>query len=699
MIRVSIIGLKEKLNEIITKILKFGYFQPDEPKTPISNSRIEEARRELSITSEYIAIIKKLMEEARISLEPTGKMKFSGSWFEVSKKVYEEGEKIKEEYKNLLVEIKQLEEEENRLKENLKLLEPFKEIDESLEKLYNLEYFDMYIGIINEEQYKKLSRNNFLIEVKKLTNNKDQNLYATIIIAPKGEAEKIIKELKLKRLEVEGKGSLKSIYYEIQNKIENIGKILERERKILADKLKDKEEEIKEIYGKLLTLRDAFSLMSRARISEYFVQLEGYVPFKFYKKFGKSLEGEGILVSYTWPKKYEEEQPPTYVTNPPLVRPLQSILELYGTPSYWDISPEVFLTFTFPIIFGLMFPDVGNALLLLAFAIWFYNYYGKRKGSEANKNLGIVLIYSSIAAIITGLIAGEFFGSLPVGGLRELLNNPAAPYGPLHDIWPFPESIREVLSPIIPFGGQQSIINSIILVALFGAISLFGSSLLGLINVTRKRDFEVAVLEKLPILIIYTAPFILFIYGFFTNNYFNTEVMVLGAIKDVIFSPTSIDLSNQTNVIAMITVYLAVFGLLYNFIGKTILLKKHEKMTTGMAVGVGFIEGAFESAILLLSNTISFIRILVFALAHYYVLYAFSYLAFIAAGSTFNLLSIATNPASIVILLIGNLITTALEGLVVFIQTMRLHFYEMFSKFYEGRGKKYEPVKTYVLLQ
>lgn len=50
------------------------------------------------------------------------------------------------------------------------------------------------------------------------------------------------------------------------------------------------------------------------------------------------------------------------------------------------------------------------------------------------------------------------------------------------------------------------------------------------------------------------------------------------------------------------------------------------------------------------------------------------------------------------ILIIGNLLAIALEGLIVFIQDMRLHFYEMFSKFYEGRGRKFEPVMSYIEL-
>jgi len=61
--------------------------------------------------------------------------------------------------------------------------------------------------------------------------------------------------------------------------------------------------------------------------------------------------------------------------------------------------------------------------------------------------------------------------------------------------------------------------------------------------------------------------------------------------------------------------------------------------------------------------------------------------------------AIFLNPASDAILVIGNLLAIALEGLVVFIQDMRLHFYEMFSKFYEGRGRPFEPAVSYVNLE
>jgi len=141
--------------------------------------------------------------------------------------------------------------------------------------------------------------------------------------------------------------------------------------------------------------------------------------------------------------------------------------------------------------------------------------------------------------------------------------------------------------------------------------------------------------------------------------------------------------------------WVAEAGLIYNWLGRAMFNIKVESMPKGSALVNGFLEGAFDGAILLLSNTISFIRILVLAMAHYYVLYAFSYMGYLVAGQPASTLAVLASPLAIVILIIGNLLAAGLEGLIVFVQDLRLHFYEMFSKFYNGSGKKFEPVRAY----
>jgi V/A-type H+-transporting ATPase subunit I len=95
-----------------------------------------------------------------------------------------------------------------------------------------------------------------------------------------------------------------------------------------------------------------------------------------------------------------------------------------------------------------------------------------------------------------------------------------------------------------------------------------------------------------------------------------------------------------------------------------------------------------ETVMTFLTNTVSFSRVGAFALAHGGLSLAVYTLAGIvrdtAGGAVW----------SAVVIVLGNLLVLALEGLIVFVQCMRLEYYEFFSKFFEGGGKRYSPFRV-----
>lgn len=97
----------------------------------------------------------------------------------------------------------------------------------------------------------------------------------------------------------------------------------------------------------------------------------------------------------------------------------------------------------------------------------------------------------------------------------------------------------------------------------------------------------------------------------------------------------------------------------------------------GVAIGT-----LVESIMQLLINTISFVRVGAFALAHGGLSLAFV----IMAGATENIL------AGFLIMLLGNIIVILLEGLVVTIQTTRLVLFEFFIRFLRGSGRMFRPL-------
>jgi V/A-type H+-transporting ATPase subunit I len=92
----------------------------------------------------------------------------------------------------------------------------------------------------------------------------------------------------------------------------------------------------------------------------------------------------------------------------------------------------------------------------------------------------------------------------------------------------------------------------------------------------------------------------------------------------------------------------------------------------------------FEAIIGLLSNSLSYVRVGAFAVAHG------------GLSSAIFILAKLVGPESSVgywaVVALGNLFIVGFEGLIVGIQTMRLSYYEFFSKFFTGGGMRFDPL-------
>ena len=81
-----------------------------------------------------------------------------------------------------------------------------------------------------------------------------------------------------------------------------------------------------------------------------------------------------------------------------------------------------------------------------------------------------------------------------------------------------------------------------------------------------------------------------------------------------------------------------------------------------------------------MSNTVSFLRVGAFVLVH--------------AGMMMVVFSLAGANENPVVIVLGNVLVIALEGLLTGIQALRLEYYEMFSRFYIGDGNPFKPAKA-----
>jgi V/A-type H+-transporting ATPase subunit I len=131
-----------------------------------------------------------------------------------------------------------------------------------------------------------------------------------------------------------------------------------------------------------------------------------------------------------------------------------------------------------------------------------------------------------------------------------------------------------------------------------------------------------------------------------------------------------------------------IFGVLVMFSGFFRNMVEGHTLIEGKGVGgfamflVQSFMDLFETLISMLSNTLSFVRVGAFAVAH--------------GGLSLAIFSLAGEKPTIgfwITILIGNIFIIGFEGLIVYIQTMRLHYYEILGKFFHGGGMQFEPLK------
>jgi V/A-type H+-transporting ATPase subunit I len=136
-------------------------------------------------------------------------------------------------------------------------------------------------------------------------------------------------------------------------------------------------------------------------------------------------------------------------------------------------------------------------------------------------------------------------------------------------------------------------------------------------------------------------------------------------------------ISILASLIEPIALLAAAVGILWYFSGNIIRDGGNILANIGRSMAI-----LLESLVQLIINTLSFFRVGAFALAHVGLSLAF----IVLADATGSIL------AAIPVMIVGNIIIIALEGLVVSIQTTRLVLFEFFIRFLHGSGRIFRPL-------
>ena len=330
-----------------------------------------------------------------------------------------------------------------------------------------------------------------------------------------------------------------------------------------------------------------------------------------------------------------EKSPPIKLKTSRIASPYKFYLEMYGVPKYNEMDPTLFIAITYTILFGAMFGDFGHGIVLsIAGAVMY-----KLKGLDVGK----ILVPCGISSAIFGIIFGSCFG------FEDAFN------GMYKALFALDEKPIEVMG--------RNILDVIIASVAVGAILLMTAICLNIYSSFRQKNMSKALFSPNGIAgLVFYATLCIGIASIFVLN---------------------VNIFNIFTILFLIVVPI-VLMFLAEPLGKLVMKDKYWKPESwGEYCLQNFFE-MFESLLSYLSNTMSFLRVGAFVMVHA----GMMEVVFTLVG----LLGGAGSIGGILVLIFGNLFVIALEGLLVSIQTLRLEFYEMFSRFYSGSGRPYNPV-------
>jgi vacuolar-type H+-ATPase subunit I/STV1 len=359
--------------------------------------------------------------------------------------------------------------------------------------------------------------------------------------------------------------------------------------------------------------------------------IHGWIPFSKVDAFRTQIEQvvpkESVYLNIEKPKP--EDTVPVQYTSKGIVKAFELFTFLQGVPNYFEVNPTPIYSLLYVLMFGMMFGDVGAGIVLMVLGLLITRL---RKGLfafsiSATKKIARIMIGCGFLTTVFGFVYGVFF----------LVRTP----------WPY------LFSPLID-------LQEIMIIALgFGVAQIILSLILNIVNMVRKkRPLESILGERGIIALLFYVSGVVAGYTFIVEK--RLEVFFQGITA--IFS--SIALAS----LALIFLSPLIESLL-----------EHDETPILVKLLEGFGKG-LEAFIAFIANSVSYIRLAAFAIAHEAI-----GVAAVVLGTVFG---------SVLSLILLNVLDFSVEGFASFIQSLRLMYYEFSTRFFLKTGIAYEPFKV-----
>ena len=426
-------------------------------------------------------------------------------------------------------------------------------------------------------------------------------------------------------------------------------------------------QDILTLHERASVAKDVLELLRKPGGTKNFAVVQGYIPKKMEKKF-KETTGKWMSVVEDVSDPELSKKRPTLFDNKIFVRTFEVITQSQGIPKKGEADPTPMIALMWPIFYGLMFADVGHGLLLMGLGLVF-----KLKGQGNLSRWGMLIAISGAAAAIAGVGTGEAFGFHinyfdPWKGLLE-------EGGALHSVsW-----LVGVIS-VAELNFEQVIM--ILKVSLFlGIIHIVWAFILHIRKLAKDGHKTTMFTEAIPNVTLYGGIVVIMMCAF------GSGYDVMNMYSKIHTEPVpwvTVFLGDwaQVWIITRIAGIIVIASIVVMMIGGLKHIKAHPE--EGGSPANVFMEVLLGKSVECLAHTISYARLGIMLLVHAALL--------LTVNNSYASLGGMESPGALALLIGGNIGIMMIEGLIVYIQSLRLHLYEFFTKWYDGGAQPFKQV-------
>ncbi len=633
---VNLSGSLSSLDTVLEHCLASGVFHPEQPQAEHQTKGFS-ALNEENLYAKQLKRVQEIAESLSVPLTETEPEKTGWDLEKITDYMAE----LETQIAKLTERKKELQNSVAQHKKGLKQIDHLIELHVNFDDLFACKHIKIRFGQLSVESAKKLDYYDhaafFFFPL-----SREGDIYWCVYFTPENQCaqvDDIFNSLYFHRIRVPeyAHGTPEVSIQMIHDMLEKEQKELEEIETQLSQLQAQNTQKICQMFCWLQYRSDIFALRKYASVlnKKYFF-LSGFVPQKEAEAFSDSFKSmsEKILC-WLQPCDIDERmKPPVKLKNTWFFRPFEMFVNMYGTPSYGDFDPTFLVGLTYTLLFGIMFGDLGQGLCLIIVGCLMWRW--------KKIALGKVLTRVGISSAFFGTVYGSVFG------FEHLLD-------PLYkNVFGLSQKPIEVFEQT-----NFLLVAAVGIGAVIIAVSIGCNIYLGF----KRKDLGRAL---------------------FSNNGLAGLILYLFVLIGAVMM-----LTGKGNLFTLPFILLfVVLPLLAMFLreplGRLVAGQRGFKPEGGIVSFIveNFFE-FFEFVLSYVTNTMSFLRVGGFVLSH--------------AGMMMVVMSMSemfSGGASIAVIIFGNIFVMAMEGLLVGIQVLRLEFYEIFSRFFDGGGEPFEPVKV-----